>query len=253
MKRKDHIGEVFGHLVVIGEAPKHTSIPQRRVFVRCECGVEKDVNLPALIARAPRSCGCKSVEVSRSLWVAERPSINRLPTHAEVESFLRYDPSTGRFTWKHRAATYFSSDKACEIWNAQWVGKKAGGLDVKGYVSIGIFNRHIRAHRIAWFMIHGEWPTEQIDHINGVKSDNRWLNLRAALRKGNQRNQKRPITNTSGVKGVIYDKSHNTWYFQMRQDDGSRFTKTGFATKEAAAEECRRVRNLLHGEFANHG
>jgi len=253
MRGKDHTGQVFGHLTVIGEAPKHVSIPQRRVFVRCVCGVEKDVNLPALVAGNTKSCGCKSSEAMKAHWVNERPAIKRTPTHAEVEAFLRYDPSTGRLFWKPRSAEYFPSQRSCDVWNAQWAEKQAGGFDKNGYVVIGIFSRCIRAHRLIYFMIHGEWPTEQIDHINGVKSDNRWRNLRPASSKGNQRNQTRPITNTSGIKGLVYDTRRGTWYFQMRRDDGSRYSKTGFLTKEAAAQECRRVREMLHGEFANHG
>lgn len=154
-------------------------------------------------------------------------------THANVESLLSYAPSTGKFFWKS--------------------GNEVGSFDKKGYVVIWVLGRCVRAHRLAYFMIHGEWPAEQIDHINGVKSDNRWCNLRPASRKGNQRNQKRSVANTSGVKGVIYDTRRGTWYFQMRRDDGSRYTKSGFLTKGAAAEECRRVREKLHGEFANHG
>lgn len=253
MKGKDHTGQIFGYLTVIGEALKHASIPQRRVFVRCICGVEKDVNLPALIAGNPKSCGCKSSAILRSQWVNERPVTNRVPTHTEVESMLRYAPSTGKLFWKVRSAKFFSSQKSCDVWNAQWAEKEAGGLDSKGYTVVGIFGRCIRAHRLIYFMICGEWPIEQIDHINGVKSDNRWRNLRPASRKGNQRNQKLSVANTSGVKGVIYDARRGTWYFQMRRDDGSRYTKSGFTTKEAAAEECRRVREKLHGEFTNHG
>ncbi len=253
MRGKDHTGQVFGHLTVIGEAPKSATVPQRRVYVRCVCGVEKDVNLPALIARAPRSCGCKAHETTKALWTAERTPIERLPTHSEVDAFLRYEPSTGKLFWKYRDASYFPSEKAAFVWNAQWAEKEAGGLDAMGYITIGIFHKGIRAHRLIYFMVHGEWPPNHIDHINGVKSDNRWANLRPASSKGNQRNQKRPITNTSGIKGVIYDTRKGTWYFQMRRDDGSRYTKTGFLTKEAAAEECRRVREMLHGEFANHG
>lgn len=174
-------------------------------------------------------------------------------THADFEEILRYHPSEGTFWWKSRPAKYFSSDKSWEMWNRCWAEKKIGSLDTKGYLTVNIGGKTIRLHRIAYFLIHGEWPKVSIDHRNGVKTDNRWSNLRHATRPQNQRNQKRPSTNTSGHKGVIFDKVNETWYFQMRQDDGSRFTKTGFKTKQEAVDACRVKREELHGQFANHG
>lgn len=252
MKGKDHTGEKFGYLTVIGEAPKN-KIPHRRVFVRCECGVEKSVDLPSLIKGSPRSCGCRAFDTLKSHWEIVRGLTRRLPTLIEARSIILYVPSTGLFFWKSRLEETFPSKRSYELWNARFAGKQAGSVDTKGYITISIFTKPIRAHRLAHFLIHGEWPEEQIDHINGNKLDNRWVNLRPASRKGNQRNQKRPKTNTSGIKGVIFDKSSEKWYFQMRRDDGSRYTKAGFPTKEEAAAECRKMRVKLHGEFANHG
>lgn len=253
MKGKDHTGLTYGDFTVIGEAPKHIVTPHRRVFVRCKCGVEQDVNLPSLVAGRTINCGCTRGERSKAPWDVGRREPAPIVTHADFEEVIRYAPSTGEFFWKTRPEKFFSSDKACEVWNAQWAGQAVGAYDVKGYRVTTFQGKLIRLHRLAYFLIHGEWPEVSIDHINGVKDDNRWVNLRHASRSENQRNQKRPTTNTSGHKGVIFDKTKSTWYFQMRQNDGSRFTKSGFKTKEDAAEACRAMREKLHGQFANHG
>lgn len=253
MRSKDHTGLVVGMLTILGEAPKHASIKHRRVFVRCKCGVEKDVNLPSLLTGKIKSCGCLSTEWVKSSWKIGKREAARLKTHADIESVIAYHPGTGEFYWKQRPAKFFSSDKSCVMWNAQWAGKRACAMDTKGYGVVAINGKLVRAHRLDYFLIHGEWPKVSIDHINGNKADNRWANLRHATRCENQRNQKRPKTNTSGHKGVVFDKKNKTWYFQMRMDGGSRFTKTGFKTKEEAVKACHLKRKELHKDFANHG
>lgn len=253
MKGKDHTGEVIGRLTILGDAPKHSTIKHRRVFVRCECGIEKDMNLPAILSGGVKSCGCWNLESKKNAWEKGRRDPYLAKTHRDFEELIRYWPSGGVFYWRERPSKYFSCDKACEVWNAHWSGKPAGAIDTKGYISITIGKKTTRAHRLAYFLIHGEWPKVSMDHINGIKTDNRWVNLRHATRSENQRNQKRLSTNTSGHKGVVFDKTNGTWYFQMRQNDGSRFTKTGFKTKEEAVAACRIMREKLHGQFANHG
>lgn len=104
-------------------------------------------------------------------------------------SALNYDPDTGQFTWK----IDFSRAKA---------GSVAGRIHHQGYREIGIKNRRIGAHRIAWAMTYGEWPPMLIDHKNGIRDDNRICNLRAVDYYGNTRNVALTKRNTSGYRGV---------------------------------------------------
>lgn len=89
-------------------------------------------------------------------------------TAQQVRDILHYDPETGIFTW----LPY--SGKKGRV-NA---GDVAGCLRASGYIFIGTGNAIYRAHRLAWLYMTGEWPKHQIDHINGDRSDNRWVNLR---------------------------------------------------------------------------
>jgi len=94
--------------------------------------------------------------------------------------------------------------------------------------------------------------TEDIHHLNGNKLDNRRCNIRIASRSQNQFNQKTPRTNTSGVKGVWFDKHRNKWVSQIRENN-IRHWVGEFENLEIAKEAVKTARNKLHGEYANHG
>ena len=76
------------------------------------------------------------------------------------------------------------------------------------------------AHRIIWLGSYGYFPENEIDHINGIRNDNRLCNLREVSRQCNQRNKNIGIKKISGVKGVCWDKSKNKsknkWKVQIR-------------------------------------
>jgi len=87
----------------------------------------------------------------------------------------------------------------------------AGSLDVKGgYVRISVLGVSYKAHRLAWFYVHGAWPN-QIDHINGIRDDNRLINLRSVTAKENQQNKQMQKNNKSGVCGVRWAGKLNKW------------------------------------------
>ncbi len=104
---------------------------------------------------------------------------------------IKYDPQTGVFTWVGKIEN-------------QWAGLQAGMIEKKGYRQIEISGHRCKAHRLAWFLMTGAWPKHQIDHINGVKDDNRWCNLREATNAENKRNAGRRADNTSGYKCVSW-------------------------------------------------
>jgi len=119
-------------------------------------------------------------------------------THEKLKSILSYDPLTGEFRWLIKY-----SKKVI-------VGTVAGGLNVKGYVVIGIDGQTYYGHRLAWFYMTGEW-IDQIDHEDNVKANNRWANLRPANHQQNVLNAKKASNNTSGFKGVSWHKKAKKW------------------------------------------
>jgi HNH endonuclease len=104
---------------------------------------------------------------------------------------LRYEPLTGHFYW-------IKSN------NRFMVGKRAGYSSTKGYRQIKLMGVAQMEHVLAWLMMTGELPTQQIDHRNEVKYDNRWTNLRDVSQSINRHNQSKPHRNnkSSGVLGV---------------------------------------------------
>lgn len=109
---------------------------------------------------------------------------------SDIKDVLSYDEATGVFVWKK--------------WkHGRQKSLIAGTTNAEGYRIICV-NRHVyKAHRLAWLYMTGEWPKYEIDHINGIKNDNRFINLRDVSRTANIRNQHKPHTGSKiGVLGV---------------------------------------------------
>lgn len=108
-------------------------------------------------------------------------------------------------------------------WIAQGKGrikKKAAGTIVKaGYIGIMIDGKRHYAHRIAWALHYGNHPVDQLDHINGIKTDNRIVNLRQATNLQNGKNVKLNTKNTTGVKGVYLCKDTGKWRASIKVDN----------------------------------
>lgn len=116
-----------------------------------------------------------------------------------LKEMLDYDPSNGVFTWIKAARGLVRR------------GDCAGSLGENGYVRITLDNKRYRAHRLAWFYVHGMWPSQEIDHINRIKHDNRIANLREATRAENNQNRPIPRSNKSGYRGVSKRKGSELW------------------------------------------
>ncbi len=165
----------------------------------------------------------------------------------ELRSILDYDSHTGILRWRERPI--ISNYDRC--WNGRWAGSVVG-CEKEGYVRIEIFNTAYYAHRLAWLLFYGEWPPSQIDHINGDRSDNRIINLRLATHHENCWNAQRPVTNTSGIKGVSYNRRRQKWHGKVWVK-GKQNHIGFFDTKEEAAAAVQAFREQFHGEYANHG
>jgi len=175
-----------------------------------------------------------------------------LPTPEELRQLLRYEPDTGKLYWKERPASMFNGDRelSAKKWNSRFAGKEAfNTVNDRGYLTGLIFCRAHKSHRIAWAVFYGRWPSDQIDHINGNKQDNRILNLREATQSENKRNTATYKSNTSGYKGVSWSRSEGKWVsrigFQGKQINLGYFDDPA----EAHAAYCEAAKKY-HGEFA---
>ena len=130
-----------------------------------------------------------------------------------LKECLLYDPDTGNFTWLYRPRNHFNSDRGWKMINSKYAGTVAE-CNNNGYVRIRICGYGFLGHQLAYFwMNNGEWPPKYlvIDHINRIRNDNRWTNLRLVDLSENSRNQFLSPRNTSRVTGVSWDKSENKW------------------------------------------
>lgn len=136
-------------------------------------------------------------------------------------------------------------------WNCRYAGKEAfTAIDGTGYRSGRIFNKTYHAHRIICVLQSGEWP-EEVDHINGDRSDNRWGNLRHVTKRENSKNKRISVLNTSGVTGVYWDKSKGKWFASIQVGGKTKFL--GYHATIDLCTSARKSAELQFGFHANHG
>lgn len=109
-------------------------------------------------------------------------------TQEYLKEALDYDPETGIFMWKERPREHFKTESSMKGWNTRYSCTNAVRKHSEGYIVISIKKRPYYAHRLAWLYVNGIMPNDEIDHINGVRDDNRISNLRDVSRTGNAQN-----------------------------------------------------------------
>lgn len=150
-----------------------------------------------------------------------------------IKEFLHYDEHSGLITWKHNRGKKIKA------------GNKAGTDNGEGYLSIKIDGKNYKAHRIAWLLKTGEWPSGVIDHINQNRSDNRWENLRVTTVRGNNHNKGMQRNNVSGSTGIRFVQSNKKWRAYIRVD--SKAKHLGYFTcKEDAEKAYQEAKAKLH-------
>lgn len=151
--------------------------------------------------------------------------------------FVKYDPETGVFTWVKSPSA--NSPK----------GSIAGSTDTAGYRRISLLGKQVSAHRLAVLWMTGSMPEDEVDHINGIRSDNRWANLRVCDQSQNRQNVNIRSDNKVGVKGVRITKNGR---FEAQVIANKTRKSATFMTLSEAAEWVRSTRIAMHGEFAKH-
>lgn len=128
-------------------------------------------------------------------------------------------------------------------------GRIVGAVGAKGYVLVRLGNRTLRAHRLAWALFYNSPPPPEIDHANLDRADNRIVNLRAATRSQNQANTPARPYNTTGLKGVTFNKQRQKYRAQIHRN-GRQFYLGCFDDPIAACEAYRSAANEIYAEFA---
>jgi hypothetical protein len=178
-----------------------------------------------------------------SSQVERRQAREALITVDYVHEILDHDPNTGVLLWRHRA-------DASVQWNGRYAGKRAGRLTRNGYREISINGHQYYEHRLAHLWMLGVWPAAQMDHrLPNTRADNRWRNLRPATRGQNGANRKLGSNNTSGFKGVSWDRREQKWVAYVGAHAKQRHLGH-FTDREQAGVAYAKAARATFGEFA---
>ena len=161
-------------------------------------------------------------------------------TREKLKELMHYNPETGQFIWLVNRNSY--GGKVI-------IGAVAGDRDHHGYYRIGVDGGRYRLHRLAWLYQTGCWPAEHIDHINGIKDDNRFCNLREANRCENLSNRGKNKNNTSGYKGVWFNRKLQKWIAGITVNNKVIHIGVFMAPELAYQAYCQKTIEL-NGEFA---
>jgi len=176
------------------------------------------------------------------------------PTPELIRQFVEYNQNTGKFRWKTTSPDMFTAgirtvEQKCAMFNARLEGREAFTADNgQGYKSAVIRGFRTGAHRVAWAMHYGSWPKHTIDHINGDKTDNRIENLRDVTKSENCRNVSIGKNNKSGILGVRWRESRNTWEADLRYN-----RKIVFYGRYKCLGEAIQARRNAEAEYGFHG
>lgn len=168
----------------------------------------------------------------------QAPARKPRPTIEELREYLNYDPETGVLRWKKRPGLRAPVRQ----------GQTAGRCTSNVYRRLQFRGHTILAHRVAFALHHGRWPTPCCDHIDGNPLNNRATNLRECSVSNNAHNRKMHRSSATGVKGV----SRLTGGYLAEVMLGGVRHRKWFRRLEDAAAYVKQLREQFHGEFARH-
>lgn len=167
---------------------------------------------------------------------------------------LDYDPESGVLIWKIRPNRHFDGKAKGQpheaaIWNSRYAGKPAfRSVGNHGYNTSTLSGVQMTGHRVSWAVYFGVWPENEIDHINGKKTDNRLANLREVTRSENARN----LSVRSGEsRGVYLYAPTGRWVAKITVS--GKMLHLGYYKDRGEAVEARRNAEKIHGFHENHG
>jgi hypothetical protein len=155
-------------------------------------------------------------------------------THQQLKESFDYDQETGILYRRFKKGT-----------------KQVGCKNNDGYLVVQFKYQYYAVHRLIWLLITGQNPKHEIDHINGVRDDNRSVNLRSVTRTQNMRNRSVNASSSSGVMGVYWYKNLNKWQSKIKVN--KRTIHLGYFTDIKDAVTARREAEAKYGFHANHG
>jgi hypothetical protein len=181
---------------------------------------------------------CSDIHVAMPIKTAVPPG---QLTAEMVRRALDYDPVTGLLSWRHR-------DDVLPRVNKRFAGKPAGCRDGQyGYLTVRLHDYAYQAHRLIWLHVTGEWPTDVLDHVDGIPSNNAWSNLRPATRAENNRNRRSIREGT--LKGAVRNAKTGRWTAMITLGRKAHYLGTFISQEEAHAAYVEAAKRL-HERFA---
>lgn len=142
----------------------------------------------------------------------------KLPSQEILKMFFVYNSKTGELRYKKRTPSILKTLKRKKSYQDRQAGRVCK-TDTRGYVRATVNTVRTTGHRIIWKLVYNKEP-KQIDHINGIKNDNRLCNLRECNHIQNARNSPLKKGNTSGVAGVLHKTIDGNKYWTADGRDG---------------------------------
>lgn len=174
----------------------------------------------------------------------------KLPTQEVLNDLILYDPYTGNVNWKCRDRKYFPSDWSFIVWNKSYENKPITCKNHHGYLYTTIFGSKYLLHRLIWKLMFNEEPSD-LDHINGVRDDNRLQNLRVVNHQENMRNMRKVAANSSGYTGVYKHTQNGRWVAQISVDNKTKYLGIFHSIEDAII--CRKKAELMYNFHDNNG
>lgn len=164
-------------------------------------------------------------------------------TYEEISKLLKYNSTTGQLIWLIRKGSRALKNSIAGFSSQRTNGKK--------YIRIIINNKIYMAHNIIYLLKTKQLPTQQVDHIDGCGTNNKWSNLRLVSHSENHKNKRKPSNNTSGVVGVYWAKNMNKWEASIKIN--KKKIMLGYFINKEDAIKSRKLAEIKYGFHSNHG